>query len=131
MKKIIIFSLAVISCISSLGCSDDEFYTFNLDKQGNKTYISFKITDKDNNPIKDAYVVSFRSLPPLHIRTGEGFSNDNGIFGVEDITNTSEGYANIIAPGYNSKKVILNLKKEEENEIEVKLEKQTVIKILS
>lgn len=131
MKKVIILILALVSIISTGGCSEDEFYTFNLDKMENKTYISFKVVDQNNNPVKNAYVVSFRSLPPLHIRTGEGFTNDDGIFGIEDITNTTEGYANIVAPGYNSKKVALSLKKEEENEIIVKLEDQNVIKLLS
>ncbi|MGO3807077.1 MAG: endonuclease/exonuclease/phosphatase family protein [Sphingobacterium sp.] len=96
-----------------------------------KTSLTFNVSDASGNPIEGAYVVSFRKLAPLHIRVGEGFTDAQGLIQIEDNTDTKEGYANIVAPGYNSHKVALKVDQKKENRISVTLTKQNVLKILS
>lgn len=115
----------------SMGCSDKEFYAFSLEEEKDETAISFKVTDEEGKPIKDAYVVSFRELPPLHIRTGEGITDINGIVKISDKTNTNKGYATVVAQGYISKKIELSLDAGNTNEIAVQLALQNTIKIMS
>lgn len=120
------FLLSLFSCSKG-----DDFYKFDPGEDKRKTEITFHVVGENNEPIKEAYIVSYRSLPPLHIRTGEGVTNVKGELTVSDETNTTEGYATIVAPGYNAKKISLSLTAEEENKIHVTLSEQNVIKILS
>lgn len=123
--------ITIISLILTQGCDSKEFYAFSLEENKDETTISFKVTDKGGNPIKDAYVVSFRELPPVHVRVGEGITASNGIIKISDKTNTTKGYATITAQGYVSKKVELSLEAGAENEISVQLIPQNTIKIMS
>ena len=104
---------------------------FARDNEENKTLINFSVTNSAGEPIENAYVVSYRSLAPKYIRVGEGFTNNQGEIQLEDKTHTSIGYATIVAQGYNSKKVSLNLVQNQDNEIPVSLENQDVVKVMS
>src|SRR5690606_21396322 len=49
----------------------------------------------------------------------------------EDESNTTTGYATIVAPGYNSKQIALNVEQKQDNNIAVTLADQDVLKIMS
>ncbi|NGM60434.1 endonuclease/exonuclease/phosphatase family protein [Sphingobacterium sp. SGG-5] len=99
--------------------------------KGDKTLLTFQVSDASGDPIEGAYVVSYRQLAPLHIRVGEGFTDQQGQIQLEDQTHTTEGYATVVAPGYNSKKVTLNIEQKQENTIQVTLADQDVLKVMS
>lgn len=116
------------------GCKSSEAFDpgpFAPGDEEAKTLLEFTVKDASGEPIEGAYIVSFRKLAPLYMRSGEGFTNESGQLEIEDQTHTKEGYANIVAPGYNSKKISLNITPEESNIIEVTLEDQDVLKIMS
>lgn len=124
---------AFILCVS-YGCNEDtEFDPGPFgDKNGeNKTLQVFAVSDKNGNPIENAYVVSYRSLKPKHIRVGEGFTNHEGKIEINDVSDSKKGYATVVANGYNSKKIPLNINEKEENEIKITLENQNVLKVMS
>lgn len=131
MKNKIALVVTLFFSLSLWGCGDDEFYTMSLDSLEKTVKMTFEVKSEEGNPIKDAYVVSFREFGTLHLRTGEGATDANGVIKISDKSNSIKGYANIVAPGYNSQKVVLELKKDYENKIEVVLAKQTTIKIMS
>lgn len=131
MKNKIILVTVLFLSISLWACKDEGFYTMSLENNEKSIKTTFTIKDKDGKVIKDAYIVTFRELGTLHIRTGEGASDANGVMKITDRSNTTKGYANIAAPGYNSKKVMLDLKEQGENQIEVVLDNQNTIKIMS
>lgn len=127
MKKII-FTIVLLYTLVISGCSSDEFYTMTFD-DGTKQI--FEVVDEHGNAIEGAYVVSFRKLESIHVRVGEGYTNKDGNIRITDKTNSAKGYANIVAPGFNSQKVILDLEAKTTNTVTVTLDKQDVIKIMS
>src|SRR5690606_26389975 len=104
---------------------------FARDNEDSKTLLTFKVTNTTGQPIENAYVVSYRSLAPKYIRVGEGFTHNQGEIQLEDKTHTAKGYATVVAPGYNSIKVPLDLVQNQENEIAVALADQSVVKVMS
>src|SRR5690606_15459745 len=78
-----------------------------------------------------AYVVSYRQLAPKHIRVGEGYTDVQGKIQLEDQSHTTKGYATITAPGFNSRKVDLDVEQKQENNISVTLPTQDVLKVMS
>lgn len=134
MKTRNLIQLVFLMFLITVGCkSSVEFDPgpFARDNDKDKTLLNFSVTDAAGEPIAGAYVVSYRNLAPKHIRVGEGFTDGQGGIQLEDKTHTSKGYATIVAPGYNSRKVVLDLEQNQENNIRVTLAEQDVIKVMS
>lgn len=133
MKTRNMAQLLFIIFLLAVGCGDDEFDPgpFARDKENTKTLLTFNVSDVAGNPIEDAYVVSYRSLAPKHIRIGEGFTNEQGEIEIEDPSHSKAGYATVVAPGYNSRKIMLDIEANQENNIDVTLAEQDVLKIMS
>src|SRR5690606_19413747 len=91
----------------------------------------FQVAGEACKPISYAYVVSYRRLAPKHIRVGEGFTNENGEIQMEDVSHTTTGYATVVTPGYNSKKVAIHIEQKQDNNITVTLAEQDVLKVMS
>lgn len=127
MRKII-FTITLLYTLVLSGCSSDEFYTMSFD-DGTKQI--FEVKDEHGDGIEGAYVVFFRKLQTIHVRVGEGYTNKDGGIRIIDKTNSTKGYASIVAPGFNSKKVMLEINPKETNTVTVTLDKQNVIKIMS
>ena len=131
MKRIIIFLVLTLgvfwtSCTSN---SSDEPEQGN--NGTNKTILELSIKDKENHPIEGAYVVVFRKDKNLHVRIGEGRSNELGYIKLADPSHSKGGYLTVAAPGYNSKKIETQIDIHTENKLDIILEEQNVIKILS
>lgn len=129
-----IIPLIFFICFATKGCKGDAEFDpgpFAPGSNGDKTLLTFQVTDEDGEPIDRAYVVSYRQLEPKHIRVGEGFTDDEGEIQMEDPSDTPVGYATVVAPGYNAKKVELNLEEKENNQISVTLADQDVLKVMS
>lgn len=120
--------------VITLGCkSSVEFDPgpFAGGDKSDKTLLTFQVKDASGNPIEGAYVVSYRNLAPLHLRAGEGYTNVSGEIVLDDQTHTKKGYATIVAPGYNSKKINLDLIPKTDNLLAVTLSAQSVLKVMS
>lgn len=134
MKTRNIIPLFFLTVLIVAGCNGSVEFDpgpFARGDEEDKTLLTFSVTDATGDPIEKAYVVSYRDLAPKHIRVGEGYTDAQGEIQLEDETHTVKGYATVIAPGYNSKKVILDLERNKENRIGVTLSNQDVLKVMS
>jgi len=120
--------LITIACKGNSEFNPGPFASGNKE---NKTLQTFTVLNASGNPIKGAYVVSYRKLAPVHKRVGEGYTDEQGKIQIEDESNSTTGYATIVAPGYNSKQVTLNMEQKQDNQIAVTLADQDVLKIMS
>lgn len=134
MKTRNIMQLVFFMFLMLAGCkSSGEFDPgpFARENDEDQTLLSFSVTDEAGDPIAGAYVVSYRQLAPKHIRVGEGYTDAQGEIQLEDQSHTTKGYATITAPGYNSKKLDLDVEQKQENNISVTLPAQDVLKVMS
>ncbi|RAV27796.1 endonuclease/exonuclease/phosphatase family protein [Sinomicrobium soli] len=132
IQHIMPFTFFVLMAI--VGCEGNAAFDPGPFAQGDdeeKTVLTFHVTDGEGTPIDSAYVVSYRSLAPKHLRVGEGFTNEEGKIQIEDASHTTTGYATVVAPGYNSKKIALDLEEKQDNNIPVTLGEQDVLKVMS
>lgn len=120
--------LMTVGCQSSVEFDPGPFARGNDEE---KTLLTFTVSDASGDPIEGAYVVSYRQLAPLHIRVGEGYTNQDGEIQFEDPTHTAIGYATVVAPGYNSRKIMLDIEQNQENSIALTLAEQDVLKVMS
>ncbi|WP_222867811.1 endonuclease/exonuclease/phosphatase family protein [Sphingobacterium phlebotomi] len=134
MKVRNITQLTFCMFLMLVGCkSSGEFDPgpFARENGEDKTLLTFNVTDASGEPIEGAYVVSYRQLAPKHIRTGEGYTDNQGEIQIEDQSHTAKGYATVTAPGYNSKRIDLIIEQKQENNISITLLAQDVLKVMS
>src|SRR5690606_10057265 len=134
MKIKNIMPFAFLIFLIAIGCKGDIAFDpgpFAPGSGGDQTLLTFHVADEAGKPIEDAYVVSYRRLAPKHIRVGEGFTNENGEIQMEDVSHTTTGYATVVTPGYNSKKVAIHIEQKQDNNITVTLAEQDVLKVMS
>ncbi len=134
MKTRNITQLTFCMFLMLVGCkSSGEFDPgpFARENGEDKTLLTFNVTDASGEPIEGAYVVSYRQLAPKHIRTGEGYTDNQGEIQIEDQSHTAKGYATVTAPGYNSKRIDLIIEQKQENNISITLLAQDVLKVMS
>lgn len=134
MNTIRFTNIFLVIALLLIGCkSSGEFDPgpFARDKDEDKTLVTFQVEDASGVPIEGAFVVSYRYLDPIHIRVGEGETDENGAVQFEDQTHSAKGYATVVAPGYNSQKVALNLSIKQENTVSITLKEQDVLKVMS
>jgi len=129
LTRLLFFMFLVATACKSSGEFDPG--PFARGDKGDKTLLTFQVSDASGDHIEGAYVVSYRQLPPIHIRVGEGYTDPQGEIQLEDQTHSEKGYATVVAPGYNSKKVVLNVEQKQENTIQVTLVDQDVLKVMS
>jgi len=132
IKNIMPFAFFIF--LTTLGCKGDIAFDpgpFAPGSGEDRTLLTFHVADEAGNPIDGAYVVSYRRLAPKHIRVGEGFTNEDGVIQIEDASHTTTGYATVVAKGYNSKKIALNIEQKQDNNIAVTLVEQDVLKVMS
>lgn len=134
MKTSNLMQLLFFIFLVTIGCNKNVEFDpgpFARDKDHNKTLLTFNVSDASGNPVEGAYVVTYRQLAPLHIRVGEGYTNQSGEIQFEDASHTAKGYATIVAPGYNSRKITLDIEPNQENNIAITLSNQDVLKVMS
>src|SRR5690606_35200137 len=132
IKSIMPFAFFIF--LITVGCKGDIAFDpgpFAPGSGEDRTLLTFHISDEVGAPIEGAYVVSYRRLAPKHIRVGEGFSNEDGEIQMEDASHSTTGYATVVAPGYNSKKIALDIEQKQNNDIAVTLAEQDVLKVMS
>lgn len=134
MKTIHFRSLLLFLLLVALGCDNNVEFDpgpFARDKDEDKTMLVFNVSDATGNPVEGAYVVAYRQLSPLHVRVGEGYTDQAGKIEVEDESDSEKGYATVVAPGYNSRKITLDIEPNQENSINVTMSNQDVLKVMS
>lgn len=134
MKIRNIMQLTFFMLLMLVGCKSSGEFDPGPFARGNdedKTLLTFSVTDASGEPVEGAYVVSYRQLAPKHIRVGEGYTDNQGEIQIEDQSHTTKGYATVTAPGYNSKRIDLDVEQKQENNISVTLPAQDVLKVMS